>query len=79
MAAKNASARPARAPRSQSRGADRDVRGVLFRLNYEGLKALRQLAVDEDRTLQSIGIEALNDVLRKYGRRPVAESVLSSC
>lgn len=77
MATKNVSARLARARRSQSRDADRDVRGVLFRLNYEGLRALRQLAVDQDRTLQSIGIEALNDVLRKHGRRPVAENPLA--
>ena len=50
----------------------------MIRMNYEGLRALRQLALDQDRTLQSIGIEAFNDVLRKYGAKPVLENPLLS-
>jgi hypothetical protein len=44
---------------------------VLIRVNTAGLRALRQLALDEDRTLQALGIEAFNDLLRKHGSKPV--------
>jgi len=50
------------------------ARGVLMRINPEGLKALRQLALDLDTTLQALMIEATNDLLRKYRRRPVAQT-----
>lgn len=48
-------------------------RGVLIRTNLAGWQALRLLAYEEGRTLQDIGVEALQDVLRKYGRPPVVE------
>jgi len=50
------------------------ARGVLTRINPEGLKALRQLALDRDTTVQALMIEAMNDLLRKYRRRPVAQT-----
>jgi len=40
----------------------------------KGLKALRQLALDRDTTVQDLMIEAANDLLRKYRRRPVAQT-----
>jgi antitoxin-like ribbon-helix-helix protein len=43
-------------------------RGIATRVNPEGLKALRILAVEQDRTLQSLAIEVLNDLLVKYGQ-----------
>jgi hypothetical protein len=46
----------------------------LTRINPEGLKALRQLALDRDTTVQALMIEAANDLLRKYKRRPVAQT-----
>jgi hypothetical protein len=39
----------------------------------EGLKALRPLALDQHTTVEAPMIEAENDLLRKYRRRPVAE------
>jgi hypothetical protein len=48
------------------------ARGILTRVNPEGLKALRQLALDRDTTDQALMIEAANDLLRKYKRRSVA-------
>jgi len=54
------------------------ARGILTRINPEGLKALRQLALDHDTTVQAIMIEAANDLLRKYRRRPVAQTALRS-
>ena len=53
-------------------------RGILTRINPEGLKALRQLALDRDTTVQALMIEAANDLLRKYRRRPVAETASRS-
>ena len=50
------------------------ARGILTRINAEGLKALRQLALDRDTTVQALMIEAANDLLRKYRRRPVAHT-----
>lgn len=76
MAAKRAPVRSARARRPRSSGTEQELRAILIRMNYEGLKALRQLALDKDRTLQSLGIEAFNDLLRKYSVRPVLENPL---
>jgi hypothetical protein len=50
------------------------ARGILTRINPEGLKALRQLALDRDTTVQALMIEAANDLLRKYKRRPMAQT-----
>jgi hypothetical protein len=50
------------------------ARGILTRINPEGLKALRQLALDRDTTVQALMIEAANDLLRKYKRRSVAQT-----
>jgi hypothetical protein len=76
MASKNATAPTERAKRGHSRERDREVRGLLIRMNSEGLRALRQLALDKDRTLQALGIEAFNDLLRKYGAKSVLENPL---
>jgi hypothetical protein len=50
------------------------TRGILTRINPEGLKALRQLALDRTRPVQALMIEASNDLLRKYRRRPAAQT-----
>jgi hypothetical protein len=51
-------------------------RGIVTRVNPEGLKALRILAVEQDRTLQSLAIEALNDLLVKYGQARIVKHPL---
>ena len=53
------------------------MRGLLIRVNGVGYRALRQLALDEDTTLQSLAIEALNDLLKKRGAKPVIANPLS--
>jgi hypothetical protein len=45
-------------------------RGILTRVNADGLRALKILAIERDMTLQALGVEALNDVLSKHGKRP---------
>jgi hypothetical protein len=76
MTMKNAPAVTGREKRGRSTERNREVRGLLIRMNSEGLRALRQLALDEDRTLQALGIEAFNDLLRKYGAKPSLENPL---
>ena len=64
--------------RKSRRGSAESIRGsaraVLTRVNAEGLKALRMLALERDTTLQAIAIEALNDVLKKHGKRAVVRN-----
>jgi hypothetical protein len=49
-------------------------RAVLVRMNDDGLVALGHLAVDQHLTLQALGIEAFNDLLRKYGCKAVIQN-----
>lgn len=60
-------------------GAQADGRkGILIRVQPEGWRQLRDLAADltlssgEQVTMQSLLVDALNDLLRKNGRPPVA-------
>ena len=57
-------------------GSDERVKAVLTRVNAEGLKALRLLALEQDTTLQAVAIEAFNDVLKKHGKRAVVQNPL---
>ena len=50
------------------------ARGVLTRINAEGLRALNQLALDRDTTAQALMIEALNDLFKKYRRPMIAKT-----
>lgn len=47
-------------------------RGILVRARPEAWKALKQVALDGERTLQDVMTEAINDVLTKNGKPPVA-------
>ena len=76
MATKRRSAATARARKTIRAPVERDLRGVLIRVNAAGLRALRQLALNQDRTLQALGIEALNDLLRKHGSKPIVVNPL---
>ena len=81
MAAKRKAAgrKPAKeksSPAAAAESADRRFRGVLIRVDAAGLRELRLLAVHLDRRLQSLGIEALNDLLEKYGRKPAVRNPL---
>jgi hypothetical protein len=51
-------------------------RNIVTQVNPEGLKALRILAIEQDRTLQSLAIEALNDLLVKYGQARIVKHPL---
>jgi hypothetical protein len=49
---------------------------VLTRMDLDGWRALRLLAVERDTTLNALAIEALNDLLKKYGKRAKIENPL---
>jgi hypothetical protein len=49
-----------------------DVKPILLRVNPEAHKALKHLATDDDRTVTSLMIEALNDYLEKRGQKRLA-------
>ena len=47
-------------------------KGILVRARPEAWKALKMVALDGERTLQDVMTEAINDVLTKHGKPPVA-------
>jgi hypothetical protein len=49
---------------------------VLVRMNIEGWKALKVLAVDQETTLNALAVEAFNDLLKKHGKRQNVENPL---
>jgi len=48
-------------------------RGVLIRTNLAGWRQMKLLAFEQNRTLGDIGVEALQDLLRKYGKPVVLD------
>jgi hypothetical protein len=52
-------------------------KSVLTRLNIEGWRALRMLAVEHDTTLNALAIEAFNDLLKKHGKKQTVENPLT--
>jgi len=51
-------------------------KGIMTRMNGDGWRALRILAAERDTTLNAVAIEALNDLLKKYGKRPCVQNPL---
>jgi hypothetical protein len=76
MGAKRRSKPSASSARAHQRRVEREVRALLIRLNADGLRALRQLALDEDTTLQSLATEALNNLLKGRGLKSVIKNPL---
>jgi hypothetical protein len=60
-------------PRARDPGA---FKSVLVRINAEGWKALKVLAVDQETTLNALAVEAFNDLLKKHGKRQSVENPL---
>ncbi len=51
-----------------------DKRQVSFRLEPNIIRQLKFLAVEEDKTLTDLIYEALQDLLRKYGKKADGQS-----
>jgi hypothetical protein len=60
-------------PRARDPGA---FKSVLVRINAEGWKALKILAVEREATLNALAVEAFNDFLKKHGKRASVENPL---
>lgn len=50
-----------------------DMKTVQVRINKQGWRALRDLASDNDTSLEALMVEALNDVLLKNQRPPIVQ------
>jgi hypothetical protein len=59
-----------------ARGNPGAFKSVLTRINTDGWRALRMLAVENDTTLNALAVEAFNDLLKKYGKRQSVENPL---
>jgi hypothetical protein len=60
-------------PRARDPGA---FKSVLVRINADGWRALKMLAVENDATLNALAVEAFNDLLKKHGKRQSVENPL---
>lgn len=47
-------------------------KGVVIYLNPVAKKALSDLARDRGKSLQDLGVEAINHLFRTYGKKPIA-------
>lgn len=47
-------------------------KGILVRARPDAWKALKHIALNEERTLQDLMTEAINDCLAKHGHPPIA-------
>ena len=50
------------------------ARSIAIQMKPEGWRALRDLALDRNISLQKLGIEAFNDLMAKHGRKQKIES-----
>ena len=51
-------------------------KSVLVRMNIEGWRALKVLAIEKETTLNALAVEAFNDLLRKRSKRATVENPL---
>lgn len=68
--------RPARPARLKSRDPG-SFKGLLIRMNVDGWRSLRILAAETDNTLNALAIEALNDLLKKHGKKQTVANPLA--
>lgn len=60
-------------PREQLSAKERTrLSGVVIYIDVEARKQLARLAIDEDRTIQDLGVEAINLLFQLYEVRPIA-------
>jgi hypothetical protein len=52
------------------------VRGIMTRINAQGWLDLKLTALEQETTLNALAVEAFNDLLKKYGKRPTVENPL---
>jgi hypothetical protein len=60
-------------PRARDPGT---FKSVLVRVNADGWRALKVLAVEQQTTLNALAVEAFNDLLKKHGKRSAVQNPL---
>ena len=60
-------------PRARDPGA---FKSVLVRINVDGWRALKVLAIERETTLNALAVEAFNDLLKKHGKRQSVDNPL---
>jgi len=68
--------RPAKPANKPGKRAPGSFKAILTRINADGWRALRMLAVERDTTLNALAVEAFNDLLKKHGKRAAVENPL---
>lgn len=56
-----------------SRRASAKVRNMQVRVDPQGFKAIKVLALDLERSLEDLMVEALNDLMAKHGKKVTIE------
>lgn len=64
---------PRQTERATPAAAPRDFKTMMCRVNRAGWQEMSRLAIDHDRNLEDLIIEACNDLLRREGFSPVVE------
>jgi hypothetical protein len=52
----------------------KDARAIVVQVKPDGWRALRQLALDLETSVQKLEVEAFNDLMAKHGRKQKIES-----
>jgi len=65
---------PTAAPQRVGRQRPPGAKGVVIEMNNDGWRAVRMLAFELETSMQKLGIEAFNDLLKKHGRAPVIKN-----
>jgi hypothetical protein len=65
---------PKQEPVSYAQGAPsrRGKKGIVIYVDPVVAKQLRRIALDHDKTIQSLGEDAINGLLERYGEKPIA-------
>ena len=51
-----------------------DAKSIAIQIKPEGWRAVRDLALDLNTSVQKLGVEAFNDLLARHGRKAKVES-----
>lgn len=72
MPSRKARARP-KTSRDADESAGPSTKHLLVRVNWDVWRTLKDLSADKERPLQVLMLEAVDDLLRKYGMKPVTK------
>lgn len=68
---------PKKKGKAKAGAEEKDVKVIFVRLNVEGWRELRKLALNSDTTVQALMVDAINGLLRENGHPAIAENPLA--